>query len=289
MTQEARVSPLIELHERYGQSPWLDSISRELITSGQLKRLVSEHGLRGLTSNPSIFEKAITESNAYDEQLESILAKGNHDVKGVYEELAIADIQAAADILRAVYSSSGGRDGFVSLEVAPTLARDTEGTIKEARRLWKRIDRPNVMIKVPATDEGIPAIRQLIASGINVNITLLFSREMYREVADAYLSGLEERVAAGNPIDDIASVASFFVSRIDTLADKALGELNDPRAPELKGKIAIANAKLAYLQVPGDYRKPSLEQARRPRCEVPAAALGEHEHEESGLSRRALR
>jgi transaldolase/glucose-6-phosphate isomerase len=247
MAKETRVNTLVELHERFGQSPWLDSISRDLLTSGKLQDWVSNHGLRGLTSNPSIFDKAMTQSNAYDAQLDRILAQGDRDVKEIYEELAIADIQAAADILRSVYDSSRGRDGFVSIEVSPNLARDTRGTIDEAQRLWNRIGRPNLMVKVPATNEGIPAIRHLIADGLNVNITLLFSREMYGEVADAYIEGLEDRLAAGKSIEGIASVASFFVSRIDSLTDKTLGGLKDPRAAELKGKIAIANAKLAYV------------------------------------------
>ena len=251
---EGSMNRLIALHDRYGQSPWLDSIDREFIESGKLHELVYHHGLRGLTSNPSIFEKAMTQSDAYDAQIESLLGQGDREdweVKALYEELAVTDVQAAADVLRPIYEQGGGAtgsgsDGFVSFEVAPSLARDTRRTVDEARALWKKIDRPNVMIKVPGTAEGVPAVRELIAAGINVNITLLFSRSMYRRVAQAYLEGLEDRVAAGKPIDRIASVASFFVSRIDSLVDKRLGESKDPRAPDLQGKIAIANAKLAY-------------------------------------------
>jgi transaldolase/glucose-6-phosphate isomerase len=243
MATEPHVCSLVRLHENFGQSPWLDSIDRELISSGGLHDRVAHHGLRGVTSNPSIFERAMTRSDAYDAQLELLLAGGDRDVKSLYEELAIPDIQAAADILGAVHEGSGHRDGLVSLEVAPALARDTQRTIDEARRLWKRLDRPNVMIKVPGTDEGIPAIRRLIADGVSVNITLLFSRATYRRVVEVYLEGLEERLAAGLPIDRIASVASFFVSRIDSVVDKKLAEIGETG---LQGKIAIDNAKLAY-------------------------------------------
>ncbi len=243
MSEEARMNRLVALHERYGQSPWIDSIDRVLIRSGKLHELVHHHGLRGLTSNPTIFEKAMTQSDAYDLQFESLLAQGDWEVKALYEELAIADIQSAADVLRPVYDRARGQDGFASFEVAPSLARDTRRTIDEARAFWKKLNRPNVMIKVPGTEEGVPAVRALIADGINVNITLLFSRDMYRRVAQAYLEGLEDRLAAGKSIDRIASVASFFVSRIDSLVDKKLGE----RGKELQGKVAIANAKLAYV------------------------------------------
>ena len=243
MAEEKNKNPLIELHERYGQSPWLDSIDRSLIVSGQLQDWVALRGLRGLTSNPSIFEKAMTESDAYDEQISALLEEGDVEVKTLYEDLAILDIQSAADVLRPVYNRSQFQDGFASLEVSPALARDAGRTIDEARRLWTRLDRPNVLIKVPGTEEGVPAIRALVAEGINVNITLLFSRAMYRRVAYAHLEALEERALAGKPIDRVASVASFFVSRIDTQVDQ---RLLGPQGQELRGRVAIANAKLAY-------------------------------------------
>jgi transaldolase / glucose-6-phosphate isomerase len=237
----------------YGQSPWMDYIRRDLLTSGELRRLIHEDGLRGMTSNPSIFEKAITGSKNYSDILESAEAK-KLDAKGVYEKIAIRDVQDAADIFKPVYELTRLRDGYVSLEVAPTLANDTRATIDEARRLWKAVGRPNVMIKVPATPEGIPAIRQLLEDGININITLLFAQSAYEQVAEAFFSALESRAAKGQNIDHLASVASFFVSRIDTLIDSKIAEklktANDAaernRLAALEGKIAIANAKLTY-------------------------------------------
>ena len=237
----------------YGQSVWLDYIRRSLITSGELKRLVGEDGLRGITSNPSIFEKAIAGSTDYDDILNAPESQ-RLDAKAVYEKIAVRDIQDAADILRPVYQESKKRDGYVSMEVSPLLAHETEGTLDEARRLWKTIARENVMIKVPATPEGIPAIRQLISEGINVNITLLFSEAVYEQVAEAYLSGLEERIRQGKPVDGIASVASFFVSRIDSSVEKLIdARLKAGASPgeqatlrSLLGKVAIANAKITY-------------------------------------------
>jgi transaldolase/glucose-6-phosphate isomerase len=226
-----------------GQSIWLDGIDRKWIENGFLKNLVEVHGIRGLTSNPSIFEKAMTHGESYEAQIRLVLSQETIGVKALYEQLAIRDIQLAADILRVVYDSSGGTDGFVSLEVSPALAHDTERTLNEAQRLWKSVDRPNLMIKVPATLEGVPAIRSLIAGGISVNVTLLFSRERYLEAAEAYMSGLEERVRSERPIQRVVSVASFFVSRIDVAADRQLALFNNT---ELQGKIAIANAKIAY-------------------------------------------
>lgn len=236
----------------YGQSVWLDYIRRSLITSGELKRLIVEDGLRGITSNPAIFEKAIVGSTDY---LDVFLTPESHllDAKALYEKLAIRDIQNAADILLSVYHDSKFRDGYVSLEVSPLLAHDTQGTLDEARRLWEAVDRPNVMIKVPATAEGIPAVRQLIGEGINVNVTLLFSRTIYEQVAEAYIAGLEERSAQGADVSPVASVASFFISRIDSAIDsllldrlKTADTRETPRLKWLLGRAAIANAKLTY-------------------------------------------
>ena len=237
----------------YGQSVWLDFIRRSLLTSGELGRLVDEDGLRGVTSNPSIFEKAIVGSTDYQDILTSPQFR-DLDAKAVYEEIAVRDVRDAADILRPIYDSSKAHDGYVSLEVSPKLAHDTEGTLDEARRLWKTVGRPNVMIKVPATPEGIPAVRQLISEGINVNVTLLFAQSAYEQVADAFIRGLEERQASGQEVKNIASVASFFISRIDSAIDALLsakikaatdaGERS--RLTGLLGKIAIANAKITY-------------------------------------------
>src|SRR5271167_1228943 len=236
----------------YGQSPWMDYIRRDLLTSGGLKNYIDNDGLRGMTSNPAIFEKAITGSNVYSDILNSPDAK-KLDAKGLFEKIAIRDVQDACDIFKTVYAESKRRDGYVSLEVSPYLANDTKGTIDEARRLWKSVDRPNVMIKVPATPEGIPAIRQLLEDGLNINITLLFAQSAYEQVAEAYLAALDARAAKGQDVSGIASVASFFVSRIDSLIDSKIDELQKTAtgsAKELlesvRGKIAIANAKLTY-------------------------------------------
>lgn len=246
-------NPLREV-QQYGQSLWYDNIRRSLISSGELKRLIDEDGLRGVTSNPSIFEKAIAGSTDYDAALKESEGRQDRDAKSLYELLAIADIQAAADVMRPVYEQTQRRDGYVSMEVSPYLARDTEGTLAEARRLWQALARPNVMIKVPATREGIPAIRQLISEGINVNVTLLFAVPTYEAVAQAYFEGLEALVAAGGDPSGVASVASFFVSRIDAAVDAELEararEAADPARQEalraLEGRTAIANAKVAY-------------------------------------------
>jgi transaldolase/glucose-6-phosphate isomerase len=237
----------------YGQSPWMDYIRRDLLTGGGLKKYIDNDGLRGMTSNPAIFEKAITGSNVYSDILNSPDAK-KLDAKGLFEKIAIRDVQDACDIFKTVYAESKRRDGYVSLEVSPYLANDTKGTIDEARRLWKSVDRPNVMIKVPATPEGIPAIRQLLEDGLNINITLLFAQSAYEQVAEAFLAALEARAAKGQDISQIASVASFFVSRIDSLIDGKIDEklktAADPAQKalleSLQGKIAIANAKLTY-------------------------------------------
>jgi transaldolase len=239
----------------YGQSVWLDYIRRDLLTGGELKRLIEEDGLRGMTSNPAIFEKAIADSTLYSDILQSLRSKPELDAKARYEILAIRDIQDAADFLRPVYESSKRRDGYVSLEVSPYLARDTQGTLAEARRLWKTVARENVMIKVPGTTEGIPAFQQLISEGININVTLLFSREVYERVAEAYIAGLEQRSASGGDIGKIASVASFFISRIDSatdaLASERLKTSKDPQVQEqlqsILGKVAIANGKQTYV------------------------------------------
>jgi transaldolase len=226
-----------------GQSVWLDYISRGLLRNGDLKRMVEEDGICGVTSNPTIFEKAIAGSADYDEALRELLAQGPHmDVNKLYEPLAIADIQHAADALRPVYEETGGDDGYVSLEVSPHLAHDTAATIAEARRLRNAVARDNLMIKVPATQAGLPAVEQLIAEGINVNITLMFSMAHYEAVARAYIKGLER---AAKPAK-VASVASFFVSRVDTLVDRALDNIGTPEAKGLRGKIAVANSKMVY-------------------------------------------
>ncbi|MFL6208737.1 MAG: transaldolase [Pyrinomonadaceae bacterium] len=247
-----KMNPLVEL-QTYGQSFWLDNITRRLITSGELKRLVEADGLRGITSNPTIFEKAITGSDDYDEEFAQATSAGK-DVTAIYEELTTEDIRRGCDVLRPVYDATKGGDGFVSLEVGPHLAHDTAGTIDEAKRLHARVDRPNLMIKVPATPAGIPAIAQLIAAGLNINITLMFALENYEQVADAYLRGLERRGAANQPIERVASVASLFVSRVDTKVDKLLAakiEATDDAAERarlqgLQGRVALANAKMMY-------------------------------------------
>jgi len=237
----------------YGQSPWMDYIRRDLLTGGGLKKYIDNDGLRGMTSNPAIFEKAITGSNVYADILTSPAAK-TLDAKGLFEKIAIRDVQDACDIFKSVYTDSKRRDGYVSLEVSPYLANDTKGTIEEARRLWKAVDRPNVMIKVPATPEGIPAIRQLLEDGLNINITLLFAQSAYEQVAEAFLAALEARASKGQDISHIASVASFFVSRIDSLVDGKIDEMIKAGADagktalleSVRGKVAIANARLTY-------------------------------------------
>src|SRR6266536_4533590 len=221
---------------KFGQSVWLDYIRRDLITSGELKRLIQEDGLRGMTSNPAIFEKAIAGSTDYADILVSLKDRPDLDAKARYEIIAIRDIQDAADLLRPVYDESHRRDGYVSLEVSPYLARDTQGTLEEARRLWKSVDRPNIMIKVPGTAEGIPAFEQLISEGINVNVTLLFSQEVYQKVAEAYIRGLQK--FTGNDVGRIASVASFFISRIDNSVDSEVSaRLKSAKNPQEEQKL----------------------------------------------------
>jgi transaldolase / glucose-6-phosphate isomerase len=237
----------------YGQSPWMDYIRRDLLTTGELNKYIDDDGLRGMTSNPAIFEKAIDGSNLYADILTSPDAK-KLTAKGLFDKIAIRDVQDACDIFKPTYSETKRRDGYVSHEVSPDLANDTKATIEEARRLWKTVNRPNVMIKIPATPEGIPAIRQTLEEGLNINITLLFAQSAYEQVAEAFLSALEARAAKGQDISHIASVASFFVSRIDTLVDSKIDEklktaskaAQKSLLESLSGKIAIANARLTY-------------------------------------------
>ena len=234
-----------------GQSIWLDYIHRTMLSSGELKTLIEVRGVRGVTSNPTIFEQAIGKSDAYDAEI-ARLAREGKDALGIYEALAIADIRGACDLFRPIHEMSGGNDGFVSMEVSPRLAHDTAGTLAEARRLWAAVDRPNLLIKIPGTPEGLPAVTEALADGINVNVTLLFAVEMYERVIDAYVTGIERRLAAGGSVEGVRSVASFFVSRVDTEMDKRLdalaasGTVNRALAQALKGKAAVANAKVAY-------------------------------------------
>jgi transaldolase len=248
-------NPLLKLQE-FGQSIWLDFIRRDLITSGELRRLINEVGLRGMTSNPSIFKKAIVGSQNYAEDIR-VMAFEGQSPKMIYESLSQRDVQGAADEFRPVYDETDARDGYVSLEVNPHLAHDTKGTIVEAQRLWRALNRPNVFIKVPATAEGLPAIQQLISEGININITLLFGLPRYRQVAAAYVAGIESRVAKGQSVEHVASVASFFVSRIDSLVDPMLEKLaarnggETDVAKKLRGQVAIASATIAYQSYNG--------------------------------------
>lgn len=235
--------PLVQLGN-LGQAPWYDFITRDLVHSGELARLIREDGLKGMTSNPTIFEKAISGSGDYDADIRVAAANGATPAQ-IVEALMVADVQAACDVFRPVFDASRHGDGSVSLEVAPTLAYDTEGTINEAERLWTRVDRPNAMIKIPGTREGLAAITHCIAKGINVNVTLLFAVSRYREVVDAFCTGLEERAAAGRPIDAVHSVASFFVSRVDGQANSALAAAGEAGAA-LRNQVAIANAVAAY-------------------------------------------
>ncbi len=248
-----KTNPLKDLLS-FGQSVWLDYIRRDLLTGGELKRLIEEDGLRGMTSNPTIFEKAITGSTLYDDLLNSLRSRTDLDAKGRYEILAIRDIQDAADFLRPVYQGSKRRDGYVSLEVSPYLARDTKGSIEEARRLWKAVGRENVMIKIPGTAEGIPAIQQALSEGININVTLLFAQDVYVKVAEAYIAGIEQFAKSGGDVSKMASVASFFISRIDSLVDSMIdGRLKTSKdageqqqLKNVQGKVAIANGKQTY-------------------------------------------
>ena len=235
-------NPLVRLGQ-LGQSPWYDFITRDLLTSGELGRLIAEDGLLGMTTNPTIFEKAVAGSELYDDDIRRLTRRGRTSAE-VFEALAVADVQAACDLFLPVYQRTGGQDGLVSIEVSPALARDTAATILEADRLWRAVARPNAMIKIPGTAEGLPAVTHCIAEGINVNVTLLFAVSRYEEVVTAYQAGLEARLARGLPVDRIASVASFFVSRVDSKLDPLLDRLGDPAG--LRGRIAIANACVAY-------------------------------------------
>ena len=248
------INPLLQL-KALGQSIWLDDIDREQLRSGLFGRLIDEDGLAGATGNPTIFEHSITHSSTYDEQMQHLL-HGGKGSQEIYEALAIADVKMVADLLRPTYDRTGGQDGFVSIEVSPYLAHDTQATLGEVRRFWHTIDRPNLMVKIPATPAGIPAIRQALTEGININITLIFSIENYRQVVEAYLSALEERSVRGQDNSRIASVASFFVSRVDVLVDRLLEDkmksagasVEQSELKSLEGKAAIANARLAYQE-----------------------------------------
>jgi transaldolase len=262
-------NPLREL-EALGQSIWLDDIDRGDLLSGRFGRLIDEDGLTGATGNPTIFEHSITHDTTYDEQIQQLIRE-EKSAQEIYEALAITDEQTVADLLRSVYERTAGQDGFVSIEVSPYLAHDTEKTLAEVRRFWQTIDRPNLMVKIPSTSAGIPAIRQALAEGININITLMFSLENYRQVAQAYLSALEERLAAGKDISRIASVASFFVSRVDVLVDKLLEDkikatsvsAEQHKLKALQGKAAIANARLAYQEFKQLFSGPRFESLRQ--------------------------
>jgi transaldolase len=237
--EEADMASAIPLLIEFGQSPWYDNLTRAIATGG-LQKLMDVHGIRGVTSNPTIFEKAMGAGHDYDAQLREVTRAGD-STEAAYWDLVTTDIEHAADVLRPLYDSLDAADGYVSIEVSPDLAHDTAGTVRQAKELWDRLGRPNVMIKIPATLEGIPAISETLAAGVNVNVTLIFSLERYQQVIDAFLAGLERRVASGGDIRNLASVASFFVSRVDTETDRRL-----PEGHELRGKAAVANAKLAY-------------------------------------------
>jgi len=270
---ERKDNRLHALHE-LGQSVWLDYIRRGILESGELERMIRDWDLRGVTSNPSIFEKAIGGSTDYDEELAALAESDSHP-RAAYEAVAIRDIQDAADLFRSVYDETEGRDGFVSLEVSPDLADDTEGTLGQARRLWREVGRPNVMIKVPGTEAGLPAIQTLLSEGINVNITLLFSLSSYEKVMERFQAALEERIGRAEPIDRIASVASFFISRVDTAADaeieKRLESASGRDAEELRGMLgttAIANAKVAYARFQDVFSKPRFATLREAGAQV---------------------
>jgi transaldolase len=237
--------------QRAGVSIWLDTLSRDLLDSGAFAELIADSAVTGATSNPTIFAKAITGSDRYDDQLRAAVAVGVRGPRDLFFELALEDVRRAADLLRPTYDATARRDGFVSFECTPDLANDTAGTVAQAVKLWERLARPNVMIKVPATEAGVPAIEELTARGVNVNVTLLFSVARYEEVIDAYLTGLERRVARGDPIDAVASVASFFVSRVDAKTDAVL-----PAGSDVRGRVAIANARLAYARYRGRFSDP---------------------------------
>ena len=265
-SSKATKNPLKDLL-KYGQSMWLDYIRRDLFTTGKLKAMIEDDGLRGMTSNPAIFEKAIADSSLYDDILHSLATQKDLSATTKYEQIAIRDIRDAADQLRGVYEETNFRDGYVSLEVSPYLANKTQETIDEARRLWKTVQRENVMIKIPGTAEGLPAIRQAISEGININVTLLFAQEVYVKVAEAYVAGLEDLAARGGNLKKMSGVASFFISRIDTLIDSMLDQklksTSDPNQQallkSLLGKVAIANGKLTYQRYQKIFSGPKWE------------------------------
>ena len=245
-------NPILEIENKYGQSIWMDNLSRDIIESGELKQSISDKGIKGITSNPAIFEKAIAGNKIYDNAISSGI-ESSKSVREIYEDLVFDDIRKACDIFMPVYEESNGLDGYVSIEVPPDLAKNTESTIAEARRYYKTIDRPNLMIKIPGTPEGLPAVEDAIADGMSINVTLLFSVQSYIDTAWAYIRGLERRVEAGEDISKISSVASFFLSRIDVKIDdrideklKTAGDADKEKLKAIKGKIAIANAKIAY-------------------------------------------
>ena len=277
------MNPLRQL-EACGQSLWLDYLKRSLIEKGDLRALIERDGLKGITSNPSIFEKAIGESDEYKGALKKFEAQADHSISEIYEHLAIADIRAAADMLRPVYDQTQGRDGYISLECSPYLANDTEATIAEALRLWVAVQRPNLMVKVPATPAGIPAIRQLTGRGLNINITLLFSVAVYEQVVDAYISGLEDLKRAGGDVTKIASVASIFVSRIDVAVDKRLDKLGDKRvADRLRGKAGNCQRQTRLCSLQGALLRVALAEFDCGRCENTTFALGFHQHQKPRL------
>jgi transaldolase len=281
-------TPIKKLH-RLGQSIWYDNIQRGMLEDGTLAGMIQRGELRGMTSNPSIFNQAIAQSTDYDDALKT-MAWAGYTGGQILDRLIIEDIRAAADLFLPLYKRSKGADGFVSIEVDPSLAHDTDRTLEEAHRLWDLVSRPNLMVKIPATREGIPAIQKAIFEGMNINITLIFSLDRYGDVMEAYLSGLEQRLEAGKPVSGVASVASFFVSRMDTKIDARLEEIirnEDPQASiaaELLGKTALANAKLAYAQFPRRFRKRafcSLEESRRSSS---TSFMGFHKYEEPRIS-----
>ncbi len=258
-------NPLLQL-KTHGQSVWYDTVDRAQLDNGIFKRMVDEDGIVGVTSNPTIFQKSVSHGDAYDEQITQLVREGK-STNEIYEALAIRDIRTVADMLLPIYERANRQDGFVSLEVSPDLAHDTEATLAEVRRFWKMVDRPNLMIKIPATPEGLPVVRQALAEGININITLIFSIEDYHKVTDAFISALEERNAEGKDISHIASVASFFVSRVDTLVDQLLADkikitsnsVEQQKLQSLEGRAAIANARLVYQDFKKIFHSPRFE------------------------------
>lgn len=263
-------NPLVDL-QKQGQSVWYDNIDRSQLASGQFKTMLAEDGILGVTANPTIFEKSISAGHAYDDQITQLIKEGK-STNEIYEAVVIQDIRTVADLLRPIYEQSEGKDGYVSLEVSPELANDTDGTIAEAKRFWGMVERPNLMIKIPATPAGVPAVKEVISSGINVNVTLIFSIEAYRDVTEAYISALETRHSRGEDIHKLASVASFFISRVDTLVDKMLedkikassNESEKAQLKALEGKAAIANARVVYQdfkKIFGGARFEALKQA----------------------------